>query len=129
MGSSAGGGEEGGGVSDVVCVLCVIRMSCCVSREHEGADLSSIPAGVFLAALQRAQLAETGLVDEAFLLALPQEVLILFGQRAQVHVLAGVLVDDVFGVDFHCLAVGEEAGPEGGPVGVEDLFLGHVCAA
>lgn len=104
-------------------------MSCCVSREHEGADLSSIPTGVFVGALKRAELAETGLVDESLLLALPKEIFILLGERTQVGVLVGMLVDDVFGVNLHGLAVSEEAGPHRGPVGVEYFLLGHIGTA
>jgi hypothetical protein len=81
---------------------------------------------VFRCAFQRADLPQAGLEDEAFLFALPEEVLVLFGQGAQVEVLRGVQVDQVFGVVLEGLAVGEQAGPEGGPAGVEDLFLGYV---
>lgn len=107
--------------------LCVICVSCCVSREHEGADLRSIPTGVLVAALQSTQLPEAGLVDESLLLALPQEIFILFGQRTQVHVLAGMLVNDVLGVHLHGLAVSEKTRPQGRPVWVEHLLLRNIC--
>ena len=98
----------------------------CGSRKHEGADLGSIPTGVLVAALQRTQLPEARLVDKSLLFALPQEILILFGQRTKIHVLAGMLVNDVLGVHLHCLAVSEETWPKSRPVGVKDLLLGNV---
>ncbi len=79
------------------------------------------------AALQRTQLPEAGLVDESLLLALPQEIFILFGERTQVHVLAGVLVNDVLGVHLHGLAVSEKTRPKSRPVRVEDLLLRNIC--
>lgn len=45
------------------------------------------------------------------------------------QVLVGMLVDDVLGVHLYSLAVSQQAGPHGGPVGVEDFLLGHVGAA
>lgn len=104
-------------------------ISCCESRKHEGADLSSIPAGMFAAALEGAELAEAGLVDKPLFLALPQEIFVLFGERSQVHVLTRVLIDNVLGIDLHSLAVSEQAGPEGGPVRMEDLLLRYVRTA
>ena len=94
----------------------------------EVGHLSAVPTGVLGVPLKRGQLAETRLEDESFLLALPQEIFILFRERTKVHVLVGVSVDDVLGVVFDCFAVCEQARPHGGPTGVEDLLLRDVGA-
>lgn len=91
--------------------------------------MSSVPTGVLAGSLQRDELAETCLEDEPLLLALPEEIFVLLGEGTQVNILIGLLVDDIFRVHLHSLAVSEQAGPHGGPVGVEDFLLGHVGAA
>lgn len=97
-----------------------------LSGELEVGDLCAVPAGVFGGAFKRGELAEAGLVDEAFLFALPQEVFVLFGQRTQVHVLVGVVVDQVFWVVLHGFAVCKQTRPHRRPVRVEHLPLRHI---
>jgi hypothetical protein len=98
------------------------------SREHKCGDLCSVPTGMLGGALKRGQFSEACLVDESLLLALPKEVFVLFGERAQVHILLRILVDDVLGVNFDSLSISEQPRPEGGPVGMENLLLRHVGA-
>jgi len=92
---------------------------------HVG-NLSGIPTGVLCGTFQWGQLTKAGFEDESFLLALPQEIFILLGQGTEVLIFAWVLIDDVLWVVLNCFAVGEQAGPHGGPAGMEDLSLGHI---
>lgn len=96
------------------------------SRQLQIGSLSSVPTRVLGSTLQTDHLPQARFVHETFFLALPQEVLVFLGEGTEVEVLRVVEVDEVLGVVFDGLAVGEQAGPEGGPVGVEDLFLGYV---
>lgn len=98
------------------------------SREHERGDLCSVPTGMLCRALKRGQFSEACLEDESLLFALPKEVFVLFGERAQVHILLRILVDDVLGVNLDSLAISEQPWPESGPVGMENLLLRHVGA-
>lgn len=77
------------------------------SRELEVGYLGAVPAGMLGSALKRRQFAKTGFKDESLLLALPQEVPVLFGQGSQVLVLVGVEVEDALGVVLYRFAVSE----------------------
>ena len=83
-------------------------------------------------ALQADDLPETRLVDEAFLFALPQVLLVLLGERAEadekrlqvegVHVVRRLQHWSlVAGLDQ--LAVGQQTGVHRGPIGVQDFLL------
>lgn len=78
--------------------------------------------------LEGDDLSQAGFVHVSFLLALPEEIFVLFGEGTQVHVVIGVAVLNRVGVKLHGFAVGFESGPDGRPVGVEDFLMGHVGA-
>ena len=99
-----------------------------ISRELEIGHLGAVPTGVFAAPLQRRELTQAGLEDESFLLALPQEIFVFLGERTQVLIFIGVLVDDVLWVVLDSFAVSKETGPHGGPAGMKNFLLRHVSA-
>lgn len=98
------------------------------SREHESGDLCGVPTGVLGCALKRGEFAEASLEYEPFLLAFPKEILVLFGERTQVHILRRILVNNILRVDLDCLSIGQQPWPESGPVWMENLLLRHVGA-
>lgn len=96
------------------------------SREHESGDLCSVPTSMLGCALKRCKFSETSLEDKPFLLALPKEVLVLFGERTQVHILLRILVNNILRVDLDSLSISEQSWPKSRPAWMENFLLWHV---
>ena len=77
--------------------------------------------------LEGGYVAEACFEYESFLLAFPQELFIFLSQRPQELVVIGGLIHQVLWAVLDGLAIGEQPGPHGGPCGMNNFLVGHIC--
>ncbi len=90
--------------------------------------MGAVPTCVSGGPLHRGQFPEAGFVTEAFFLALPQEVFVLFGEGSEMHVFIGSEIGNILRVIFFGLSVSQKPWPHGRPAGVEYFSLRNVGA-
>ena len=89
-------------------------------------SLSCVPAGMLNCTFKWWQFSQASFEDESFLLALPEEVFILFCQGTQIVIFTCWQVNKFFWIVLNSFAVSEKTRPHCGPVGMKYLSLWYI---